>query len=88
MSGFKLDTFPSILGGGIPGGQPKGGLVGLMDGGGDRGMFRLLMRNSYGRNGGNQRYTDNKNKSRDASVYTRLKKIDVLTKTYNDSRFN
>jgi len=85
MSGFKLDTFPSILGGGIPGGQPKGGLVGLMEGGGERGMFRLLMRNSYGRNDGNKRYKDNK--PRDASLYTRLKKVDVLTKTYNDSRF-
>ena len=86
MSGFKMDTFPSILGGGIPGGQPKGGLTGRMEGGGDRGMFRLIMRNSFGRDS-NNRYTDNTKKSRDASIYTRIKKVDNLTKTYNDSRF-
>ena len=81
MSGFKIDTFPSILGGGIPGGQPMSGLVGLMEGGGDRGMFRLIMRNSYGRT------VNNKGKPTDASNYTRIKQLDTLTKTYNDSKF-
>jgi len=75
------DTFPSILGGGIPGGQPKGGLVGLMEGGGDRGMFRLIMRNSsIGKN-------DNKRKPMESSVYTKNRKVDILTKTYNEVRF-
>jgi hypothetical protein len=87
MSGLTIDTFPSILGGGIPGGQPKGGLIGLMEGGGDRGMFRLIMRNSFGRNVGNQRHTDNKRKPSDASYFTRIKQVDTLTKTYNDSKF-
>lgn len=84
MSGFKRDFFPSILGGGIPGGQPKSGLVGLMEGGGDRGMFRLIMRNSFG---GNQILTDNKRKPIDSSLYTRTRQIVSLTKTYNDSSF-
>jgi hypothetical protein len=87
MSGLIGDIFPSILGGGIPGGQPKGGLVGLMEGGGDRGMFRLIMRNSFGRNSSNQRLTGNKRKPTDSSVYTRTRQVDILTKTYNESKF-
>lgn len=81
MSGFQIDTFPSILGGGIPGGQPKGGLTGIMEGGGDRGMFRVIMRNANGR------YVDNRKKPADASVYTRTKQVISLTKNYNDSKF-
>lgn len=87
MSGLRGDVFPSILGGGIPGGQPRGGLVGLMEGGGDRGMFRIIMRNSFGRNGNNKRLTDNTRKPIDSSLYTRTRQLNALTKTYNDSSF-
>lgn len=87
MSGLKGDVFPSILGGGIPGGQPKGGLVGMMEGGGDRGMFRLIMRNSFGRNGVSERRITDKGKPIDSSLYTRTRQIDILTKSYNVSKF-
>jgi hypothetical protein len=54
MSGFIGDSFPSMLGGGIPGGQPKGGLLGGgatggrsgssgMEGGGQRGSTRATL---------------------------------------------
>jgi hypothetical protein len=54
MSGFINDTFPSMLGGGIPGGQPKGGLLGSgasggraggsgMEGGGQRSYIRSTL---------------------------------------------
>jgi hypothetical protein len=58
MSGFIGDTFPSVLGGGIPGGQPKGGLLGAgsggrfsgtgMEGGGQRELERLTLRRVFG----------------------------------------
>lgn len=58
MSGNLLNnTMSSILGGGIPGGQPKHGLIGGgananagsgMIGGGERSLERTLLRNSYG----------------------------------------
>ena len=59
MSGFTGDTMRSILGGGIPGAQPKGGLLGGgangsrgrgsgMEGGGQRGLDRLFMRRVLG----------------------------------------
>lgn len=59
MSGFIGDTMRSILGGGIPGAQPKGGLLGGgangsrgsgsgMEGGGQRGMDRIFMRRVMG----------------------------------------
>lgn len=58
MSGFIGDSFPSILGGGIPGGMPKGGLVGGgsggrysgtgIEGGGEREMVRLTLRRVLG----------------------------------------
>ena len=58
MSGFIGDVFPSILGGGIPGGQPKGGLVGGgsggrysgtgIEGGGQRELNRLFLRRVFG----------------------------------------
>lgn len=82
MSGLIKDIFPSILGSGIPGGQPKGGLIGHMEGGGDRGMFRLIMRNSFGRVGIN-----NTRRPTDSSVYTRSRQVNILTKTYNNSKF-
>jgi hypothetical protein len=54
MSGFTNDRFKmSILGGGIPGGQPRGGLIGGgagvdggsgMEGGGSRGTDRSILR--------------------------------------------
>jgi hypothetical protein len=54
MSGFIGDTNPSQLGGGIPGGQPKGGMLGAgsggrfsgtgMEGGGEREMERVTLR--------------------------------------------
>jgi hypothetical protein len=56
MSGYVIDQFPSVLGGGIPGGQPKGGLLGGgastggrggssgMEGGGNRSVNRLILR--------------------------------------------
>ncbi len=59
MSGFTSDKFPSILGGGIPGQQPKGGLLGSgstggrnggsgMEGGAARGLERLFLRSVAG----------------------------------------
>ena len=57
MSGFAIDTLPSILGGGIPGGQPPGGLLGGgggtdggsgMQGGQPRGMDRIRLRRAFG----------------------------------------
>lgn len=59
MSGFIGDTFPSVLGGGVPGGQPKGGLIGGgagagrggwsgMEGGGERGLTRKVLRSVFG----------------------------------------
>jgi hypothetical protein len=59
MSGFIGDTFPSILGGGIPGAMPKGGLLGGgagggrsgnsgMEGGGQRELVRLTLRRVIG----------------------------------------
>jgi hypothetical protein len=59
MSGFIGDSFPSVLGGGIPGAQPKGGLIGGgagagrgassgMDGGGARGLDRVVLRSAFG----------------------------------------
>ena len=53
MSGFLKDRFRSILGGGIPGGQPLGGLIGGgagsesssgMEGGNTRARDRLVLR--------------------------------------------
>jgi hypothetical protein len=58
MSGFTTDTFPSVLGGGIPGGQPKGGLLGGgsggrfsgtgIEGGGARELERVTLRRVLG----------------------------------------
>lgn len=59
MSGFIGDTNPSILGGGIPGAMPKGGLLGGgasggragnsgMEGGGQREMDRVTLRRVLG----------------------------------------
>jgi hypothetical protein len=59
MSGFIGDSFPSILGGGIPGAQPKGGLLGGgasggrggysgMEGGGERELQRVFLRRVFG----------------------------------------
>ena len=58
MSGFTTDTNPSKLGGGIPGGQPKGGLNGGgssgrfsgtgIEGGGERELERLTLRRVFG----------------------------------------
>jgi hypothetical protein len=58
MSGFTTDSFPSVLGGGIPGGQPKGGLIGGgsggrfsgtgIEGGGAREMERVTLRRVLG----------------------------------------
>ena len=57
MSGFTGDTLASILGGGIPGAQPKGGLLGGgggskggsgMQGGAPRGRDRNYLREAFG----------------------------------------
>ena len=57
MSGFTLDTMPSILGKGRPGGQPPGGLLGGgagptggtgMDGSSTRGRDRTILRKAFG----------------------------------------
>ena len=59
MSGFIGDSFPSILGGGVPGAMPKGGLLGGgagggragysgMEGGGQREIQRLTLRRAFG----------------------------------------
>jgi len=53
MAGYLRDRFRSILGGGIPGAQPRGGLLGGgagvnggtgMEGGGSRGTDRYILR--------------------------------------------
>ena len=57
MSGFNFGLFKNSLGGGIPGAQPKGGLLGGgagvnggsgMEGGGDRGTERFVLRRAFG----------------------------------------
>jgi hypothetical protein len=57
MSGFTLDIFPSKLGGGLPGGQPKGGLIGGgdgnnggsgMEGASTRARDRNILRKAFG----------------------------------------
>ena len=59
MSGFIGDSFPSILGGGVPGAMPKGGLLGGgagggrgsnsgMEGGGQRELDRVTLRRVLG----------------------------------------
>jgi hypothetical protein len=48
MSGFTTDTMKSIIGGGIPGSQPKGGLLSDIEGGGERGLERSFMRRVMG----------------------------------------
>jgi len=59
MSGFIGDTFPSILGGGVPGAMPKGGLLGGgaggsrgsnsgMEGGQERELSRVTLRRVLG----------------------------------------
>jgi len=59
MSGFIGDNFPSLLGGGVPGAMPKGGLLGGgagggrgsnsgMEGGAQREMQRLTLRRAFG----------------------------------------
>jgi hypothetical protein len=58
MSGNRLNmTMTSILGGGLPGGQPKWGLIGGgsgstggsgMEGGGARGIDRFVLREAFG----------------------------------------
>ena len=58
MSGFIGDKFPSVLGGGIPGAQAKGGLIGAgagsrfsgtgMEGGGQRELERVTLRRAFG----------------------------------------
>jgi len=58
MSGFTGDTFPSVLGGGIPGGMPRGGLIGGgsggrfsgtgIEGGGQRELERVTLRRMFG----------------------------------------
>jgi hypothetical protein len=58
MSGFTTDVFPSLLGGGIPGGMPTGGLIGGgsgsrfsgtgMEGGGQREVERATLRRVLG----------------------------------------
>lgn len=69
MSGFTTDKFPSILGGGIPGAMPKGGLLGGgasggragnsgMEGGGQRELERLTLRRVLG----NTKFPGNPNK--------------------------
>ena len=71
MSGFRFDLFQSKLGGGIQGAQPKGGLLGGgansnggsgMEGGGDRGTERFVLRKAFGNktlaNGTNPIYDD------------------------------
>lgn len=68
MSGFIGDKFPSVLGGGIPGMQPKGGLIGSgagggkgggsgMEGGGQRAIDRYYLRSMFG----NKRFPGNPN---------------------------
>jgi hypothetical protein len=68
MSGFIGDTFPSILGGGVPGAMPKGGLLGGGAGGGrgsnsgmEGGQERELARVTLRRVLGNTRFPGNPN---------------------------
>jgi hypothetical protein len=58
MSGYTSDKFPSMLGGGVPGAMPLGGLIGGgasgrgggsgMEGGGERELERLFLRRVFG----------------------------------------
>ena len=54
MSGTIGSIFPSVLGRGIPGGQPLGGLIGGgesgMVGSSERGTHRFIMRKAFGNN--------------------------------------
>ena len=68
MSGYINDTNPSQLGGGLPGVQPK--LIGGgsnsnsgtgMEGGVQRSITRLQLRNSFGQSGWLKRAVNNKN---------------------------
>ena len=85
MSGFLIDLFPSRLGGGIPGAQPIGGLIGGgggslggsgMDWGSARGRDRLVLRKSRRPPNGKYVY--------DSSDYITYLKQKAVNKNYND----
>ncbi len=48
MSGNLMDTMASILGGGLMGGQPSGGIINVMVGSNDRSQKRILLRQAFG----------------------------------------
>lgn len=48
MSGFLHDTFSSILGGGVPGAQPRGGYIGDTYMGNDGNVDRSILRRGFG----------------------------------------
>ena len=59
MSGYINDTNPSKLGGGVPGVQSM--LLSGMEGGGQRSITRLQLRNSFGKSGWLKRAVNNNN---------------------------
>ena len=74
------------LGGGIHGVQPKGGLSGLtLDGGNNRSMTRLVLRNAYGNNG--NMYTGNIKYVPDSSILTRKKQLNIINNLYNAIKY-
>jgi hypothetical protein len=76
----------SKLGGGIHGMQPKGGLSGLtLDGGNNRSMTRLVLRNAYGNNG--NMYTGNIKYVPDSSILTRKKQLNIINNLYNAIKY-
>lgn len=59
MSGYINDTNPSKLGGGVPGVQSM--LLSGMEGGGQRSITRLQLRNSFGKSGWLKKAVNNNN---------------------------
>ena len=90
---------PSTLGGGAPGAMPKGGLINPMEGGGERGVDRGVLRKVFNYTSSDYDSTNragpfrktlnvfNKEPVKDGSDFTRFKKLEAKNKTYNDSSF-
>jgi len=92
----------SILGGGIPGSQPKGGLPSnVVDGGNTRNINRIILRKAFGNNLFNLtsdlnrttpfretiNTTNNPKYVYGSSDYMRFKKLEAINKTYNNLKY-
>ena len=94
-----IPTDPTTLGGGNNGFMPKGGLINPMEGGGERGVDREVLRkvfnyttsefDSTNRAGPFRKTLNvfNKEPVKDSSDFTKFKKLEAKNKTYNDSSF-